>query len=135
MEALGQAGFQCEPKVGAMGFFIDIGIVDPNDESSFVVGIECDGATYHNSESARDRDRLRQEVLENMGWTMERVWSTDWFRDPERELSRLVERINDHIDGARRDEKSANGEAGKCRCCRGRPRKPSRMRSLWWTRR
>ena len=100
MEALKQAGFQCEPKVGAMGFFIDIGIVDPNDEGSFVVGIECDGATYHTSQSARDRDRLRQEVLENMGWTMERVWSTDWFRDPERELARLVERINDHIDDA-----------------------------------
>ena len=112
MEALEQEGFECEPKVGAMGFFIDIGIVDPNDENCFAVGIECDGATYHTSESARDRDRLRQEVLENMGWTMERVWSTDWFRDPERELSRLVERINVHIDDAqaRREERERRSQ-------------------------
>lgn len=100
MEALSAAGFECESKVGAMGFFIDIGIVDPNDKESFAVGVECDGATYHNAHSARDRDRLRQEVLENMGWTMERVWSTDWFRDPERELARLVERITNHIENA-----------------------------------
>ncbi len=108
IEGLRKAGFDCEPRVGAMGFFIDIGIVDPNDPDSFVVGIECDGATYHGAQSARDRDRLRQEVLENMGWTIERVWSTDWFRDPERELARLVERIDEHIDGAqaRREDRA-----------------------------
>ncbi len=109
MEGLKKAGFQCEAQVGAMGFFIDVGVVDPNDTTSFVIGIECDGATYHSARSARDRDRLRQEVLENMGWAIERVWSTDWFRDPERELARLTDRINEQIEFARlRREKVAS---------------------------
>ena len=113
IEGLRKAGFRCEPQVGAMGFFIDIGVVDPNDEDSFVVGIECDGATYHGAQSARDRDRLRQEVLENMGWTMERVWSTDWFRDPERELARLVERIEEHIEDAQARRENRERRSGK----------------------
>jgi very-short-patch-repair endonuclease len=54
---------------------------------------ECDGATYHSARSARDRDRLRQEVLEGLGWNIHRIWSTDWFKHPERELKRLVEAI------------------------------------------
>ena len=113
MEGLRDAGFHCEAQVGAMGFFIDIGIVDPNDEGSFIVGIECDGETYHGAQSARDRDRLRQEVLENMGWTIERVWSTDWFRDPERELARLVERIEEHIEDAQARRENRARRRGK----------------------
>lgn len=113
IEGLRKAGFHCEPRVGAMGFFIDIGIVDPNDPGSFAVGIECDGATYHGAQSARDRDRLRQEVLENMGWTIERVWSTDWFRDPERELARLVDRIDEHIDDAQGRRENRGRRGGK----------------------
>ena len=49
---------------------------------AFLCGVECDGATYHSAKSARDRDRLRQEVLERLGWDLYRIWSTDWFRDP-----------------------------------------------------
>lgn len=60
-----------------------------------MLGVECDGATYHSARSARDRDRLRQEVLERLGWRIHRVWSTDWFRSPERELRRLVEAIEE----------------------------------------
>src|SRR5258706_6926381 len=58
-----------------------------------IVGLECDGATYHSSKSARDRDRLRQSVLEELNWRIHRVWSTDWYRDPEREFNRLVQKI------------------------------------------
>jgi hypothetical protein len=49
----------------------------------YICGIECDGATYHSSKSARDRDRLREEVLNRLGWELYRIWSTDWFRDPQ----------------------------------------------------
>src|SRR5690606_3096245 len=59
-----------------------------------LLGIECDGASYHSARSARDRDRLRQEVLERMGWQIHRIWSTDWFRNPARELQRVVEAID-----------------------------------------
>ncbi|WP_170134849.1 DUF4011 domain-containing protein [Acuticoccus kandeliae] len=94
---LRRAGFKCKPQVGVTGFFVDIGIVDPDVPGEFALGIECDGATYHSSRSARDRDRLRQDILESMGWTIERVWSTDWFSDPERELNRIVGVVNERI--------------------------------------
>ncbi|RYD48702.1 MAG: hypothetical protein EOP60_15185, partial [Sphingomonadales bacterium] len=75
MEGLSAAGHVCVPQVGSSGFFIDIGVVDPVDPQRFLLGIECDGASYHSTLSARDRDRLRQEILESKGWTIERVWS------------------------------------------------------------
>jgi hypothetical protein len=67
-----------------------MGVVDPRAPGRYLLGIECDGATYHSAQSARDRDRLRQQVLEGLGWRIARVWSTDWFRNPERELRRLA---------------------------------------------
>jgi very-short-patch-repair endonuclease len=58
-----------------------------------LLGIECDGAAYHSAKSARDRDRLRQEILERMGWNIYRIWSTDWFSDPDREMEKLLHHI------------------------------------------
>lgn len=85
-------GYKVQPQIGMAGFFIDIGVVDPRDEGRFLCGIECDGATYHSSRSARDRDRLRQEILESRGWNIRRIWSTDWFyRRDEQEQQLLVE--------------------------------------------
>jgi very-short-patch-repair endonuclease len=89
-EALQQRGFECVAQLGVAGFFLDIAVRDPRDPEKFVLGIECDGATYHSSRSARDRDRLRQEVLEGLGWKIERVWSTDWFLDPDAQIRRLL---------------------------------------------
>jgi hypothetical protein len=63
----------------------------------FVLGIECDGATYHSSRTARERDRLRQDVLENMGWKIYRIWSTDWIKDPIAEGRRLIEAVENAI--------------------------------------
>src|SRR5206468_3511756 len=59
-----------------------LAVRDPSSPGRFLLGVECDGATYHSSKSARDRDILRQQVLEGLGWTICRIWSTDWFRDP-----------------------------------------------------
>lgn len=73
-------GFAVDTQVGCSGFRIDLGLKRPN-SSDYVLAIECDGATYHSSKNARDRDRLRQEILENMGWKFYRIWSTDWFRN------------------------------------------------------
>src|SRR4029077_20810444 len=61
-------------------------------------GIECDGASYHSGRSARDRDRLRQEILENQGWRIHRVWSTDWFKSRNTEIKRLLKRIDDLLN-------------------------------------
>lgn len=91
-DALENAGYTCEPQVGVAGFFIDLGVRTHN-STRFLLGVECDGASYHSSPFARDRDRLRQAILENLGWKIYRIWSTDWFRDPKRELSKLVLRL------------------------------------------
>ena len=75
------------------GFFVDLAIVDPEIPGRYLLGIECDGAAYHSARSARDRDRLRQQVLEDHGWNIHRVWSTDWFRNPVAEMTRVCEAI------------------------------------------
>jgi very-short-patch-repair endonuclease len=93
LSRLKSAGYIAHPQVGVAQYRIDVGIVHPDKPGSYVIGLECDGATYHSSKSARDRDRLRQSVLEGLNWHIHRVWSTDWYRDPEREFSRLVQKI------------------------------------------
>lgn len=78
------------PQVGVAGYRIDLGVLDDATPGRFLCGIECDGVAYHNSETARDRDRLRLQVLEARGWTMFRVWSTDWFKDRQGQIARLT---------------------------------------------
>ncbi|WP_240610690.1 DUF3320 domain-containing protein [Rubritalea profundi] len=68
---------------------MDLGIVHPDRPGDFLVGVECDGATYHSGATARDRDKVRAAVLEGLGWNLLRVWSTDWFTNPEGEIERL----------------------------------------------
>lgn len=92
-DKLTSLGYIVRKQLGSQGFYIDLAIVDPKNPGRYVIGIECDGATYHSARSARDRDRLRQEVLENNGWRIHRIWSTDWFRHPEQELKRTVQAI------------------------------------------
>jgi len=84
------SGYKVDIQVGSAGFRIDIGVLDPNQPGRYLLGVECDGATYHSARWARDRDRIRQSVLEGLGWTIERVWSTDWFRSPDKELKRIL---------------------------------------------
>jgi very-short-patch-repair endonuclease len=96
--ALRGRGYKVEPQVGVSGFKIDLGILHPEKAGRFILGIECDGAAYHSSRSARDRDRLRQQVLEGLGWQLYRIWSTDWFRSPTRETQRLVTAIDKAIE-------------------------------------
>jgi very-short-patch-repair endonuclease len=93
LERLKNAGYEAHPQVGVAQYRIDIGIVHPDRAGNYILGVECDGATYHSSKAARDRDRIRQDVLEGLKWQIHRVWSTDWYRDPEREFARLVQRI------------------------------------------
>jgi very-short-patch-repair endonuclease len=91
--ALLERDFECVKQLGVAGFFLDLAIRHPEKRGSYILGVECDGAAYHSSKCARDRDRLRQEVLENMGWQIHRIWSTDWFRDPHDELRVLVKKL------------------------------------------
>jgi very-short-patch-repair endonuclease/flagellar biosynthesis GTPase FlhF len=99
--ALTEAGYEVAKQIGSAGFFIDLAVVDPEVPGRFIIGIECDGAAYHSARSARDRDRLRQAVLEGLGWKIHRIWSTDWFRHPEHELQRTIEAIEQAMQQAK----------------------------------
>ncbi|MES9874191.1 MAG: DUF4011 domain-containing anti-phage protein Hhe [Candidatus Sedimenticola sp. 6PFRAG7] len=95
MNALRDEGFECIPQVGVAGFFIDVAVVDPGNPGRYLMGIECDGATYHSAKSARDRDRLRQTILERLGWNIRRIWSTDWFKNPHGELTPIIRELHE----------------------------------------
>ena len=92
-DALRKLGFQIEHQIGSAGYFIDLAVKDPERPGRYLLGIECDGATYHSAQSARDRDRLRQQVLEGLGWRIHRIWSTDWFKRQSHELRKAAEAI------------------------------------------
>lgn len=95
MKVLQDFGYSAVPQVGVAGFAIDIGVKHPERASDFILGVECDGATYHSAKSVRDRDRLRQEILQSKGWRIHRIWSTDWFKNRETEIKRLLKAIDD----------------------------------------
>jgi superfamily I DNA and/or RNA helicase len=88
--ALAQHGFEPEANVGCGGFRIDIALKHPADPNVYCLGIECDGANYRSSNTARDRDRIRQAILKGLGWRILRVWSTDWIRNPETQIQRIL---------------------------------------------
>ena len=86
-------GYDVVTQVGCSGFRIDMAVKDPINTGKFAIGIECDGATYHSSRTARERDRLRQTILEDMGWAIYRIWSTDWIKDQTTEEEKLINAI------------------------------------------
>lgn len=94
MDMLAKYGYECEPQLGVAGYFLDIAVKDPEMPGRFLMGIECDGASYHSAKSARDRDRLRQDILENLGWKIRRIWSTDWFDNPEAQIQPILNELD-----------------------------------------
>ena len=90
-------GYEVHEEVASGGKFIDMAVVDPNMRGRYALGVEFDGATYHSARWARDRDRLRDQVLEGLGWRLHRVWSTDYFSNPKREVDRVVAEIESAI--------------------------------------
>lgn len=90
-------GYDVEKQVGCAKYRIDLAIVNPENQDNYVLGIECDGSIYHSSRVARDRDRLRQQVLEGLGWKFHRIWSTDWYHTPVSAKKRLLNAVEDAI--------------------------------------
>jgi very-short-patch-repair endonuclease len=109
---LSRRGLRLQPQVGVGGYRIDFGVLDDAVLGRFICGIECDGVAYHSSETARDRDRLRHEVLETRGWEIHRIWSTDWFKDRGGQIDRLLRLVE--ISRVRcKDEAAADVEAAR----------------------
>lgn len=86
-------GHQVHLQVGCAGYRIDLAIVDPENPGRYLIGIECDGANYHRAKTARDRDRLREAVLRDLGWEIHRIWSTSWWHQPENEMKKVIAAI------------------------------------------
>ena len=92
-QALEERGWELHSQVGCSGYRIDLAVLHPERPGTYLAAVVCDGASYRGAATARDRDRLREQVLRRLGWSVEQVWSTDWWREPARELDRLDRRL------------------------------------------
>jgi very-short-patch-repair endonuclease len=99
--ALREKGWSVHPQVGVSAFRIDFGIVHPDRPGAYLAGVECDGAMYHSSAYARERDKIRQSVLEGLGWTLLRIWSTDWWTNRAAAIDKLNKALHVHLEADR----------------------------------
>ncbi len=111
-EALTAQGLTLQRQVGVSSYRIDLGVVDPQQAGHYLLGIECDGAMYHSAPTARERDRLRQQVLEQLGWKMHRIWSHDWIANPSAEIEKVMARLNEAPPPAPAQTLETRGDAG-----------------------
>ncbi|MCY4610714.1 MAG: DUF3320 domain-containing protein [Gammaproteobacteria bacterium] len=98
-------GWEVHPQIGVSAYRIDLGVVHPDQRGRYLAGIECDGAMYHSSATARERDKIRQSVLEGLGWTLFRIWSTDWWTHKEKALEKVDQALHKYLDADRQREK------------------------------
>jgi hypothetical protein len=110
-KALEERGWAVHPQVGVAGFRVDLGIVHPDAPGRYLAGVECDGASYHRSATARDRDLLRERVLRGLGWRIHRVWSTDWWVDTGTAIARLTAAVEADLKMDREEAKAAAAAA------------------------
>jgi very-short-patch-repair endonuclease len=94
-QELSRAGLHLVKQVGVARYRIDMAVVDPMRPGHYILGIECDGAMYHSAATARERDRLRQQVLEHLGWHLHRIWSRDWYENPQREVEKVLKAVQE----------------------------------------
>jgi very-short-patch-repair endonuclease len=107
---LERKGWQVVPQVGVSGFRIDIGVKNPDRAGAYLAGIECDGAIYHSAPIARDRDKVREQVLRGLGWEILRVWSTDWWFDQSGSMDRLHKALEELLTVSRNEANDHGAE-------------------------
>jgi very-short-patch-repair endonuclease len=99
-DRLAECGITVVPQYGVGGYRVDFAAAHPDDTDRMVLAIEADGTSYRQSGSVRDRDRLRGEHLQRLGWSFHRIWSTNWFRDPETEVAKLQQAYKQAVSAA-----------------------------------
>jgi len=92
---LEQKGYKVDTHVGFSGYTIDLAIIHPSDPNRYVLGIECDGAMFHSAKSVKERDVARQKFLEGKGWKISRIWSRNWWKNPEQELEKITNKVDE----------------------------------------
>jgi len=90
-------GYKVEKRVGCSGYRVDLAVLDPNNDDEYILAIECDGTEYNDGASARERDRIRQNMLEGLGWNYHRIWSTEWYHNRQNAKQNLLNAINEAI--------------------------------------
>ena len=90
-------GYRVTPQIPSCEFYIDLAVHHPGKSGVYVLGVECDGATYHRTRWAKIRDRIREDILKKNGWKIYRIWSTDWFNSRENEIEKLQNAIKESI--------------------------------------
>jgi very-short-patch-repair endonuclease len=109
-EKLIHLGWQVVPQIGVSSFRVDLGVVHPDKPGAYMAGIECDGATYHRSATARDRDKIREQILRHLGWEILRVWSPDWWYDCDGAVERIHEALNELLARSRTENPPEEAE-------------------------
>lgn len=120
-------GLEVEPQVGVAGYRIDLGVKHRDYPHGYLLGVECDGATYHSARSVRDRDRLREAVLRDLGWEIYRIWSTDWFSDSDGEMRKLMSHIEALLEARRAGSALGDGESALVGQIVEQPTEPPRV--------
>jgi very-short-patch-repair endonuclease len=103
-------GYKVTTQVGCSGFRVDMAVKHPDLPGVFAIGIECDGVTYHSARTARERDRIRQTILEDMGWTIHRIWSTDWIKNQKNEEEKLIEAVERALNKSQNEYPKDNSQ-------------------------
>lgn len=112
MQVITSWGYEVVPNVGTASLRLDVGVKHPKQPSRFLIGVECDGEAYYASRAARDRDRLRGQVLVGLGWALHRIWGTAWYRNRDEEEARLRRAIESAINTPHAIEPSAPPTSG-----------------------
>ncbi|MBT6995653.1 DUF3320 domain-containing protein, partial [Candidatus Woesearchaeota archaeon] len=109
-DSLINEGYDVSCQVGCSGYKVDLAIKHPKNKGEYILGVECDGAQYHSSRYARDRDKVRQDVLERLGWKIHRIWSDDWLNNREHELEKIKNKINSLLKSKKKFEKKQDNQ-------------------------
>lgn len=134
MDALSQRGLSIVPQYGVSNYRIDLAVKHPAHPGQFILAIECDGAAYHSAPTARNRDRLRQQHLEALGWKFHRIWSTEWFYNREAEIERAFARYEQCLNGALEPQSGALGLSLPDPADSGSPQERPKSKPALWQR-
>jgi very-short-patch-repair endonuclease len=118
-ERLSDKGWQIVTQIGVSGFRVDLGVVNPDKPGAYLAGIECDGATYHRSATARDRDKIREQILRHLGREIIRIWSPDWWYDCEGATEHVHQLLCDLLEDSRNSEQPCDEESALDECENG----------------
>lgn len=124
---LREQSLEVEPQVGVAGYRIDLGIKHRDYPHGYLLGVECDGATYHSARSVRDRDRLQEAVLRDLGWEIYRIWSTDWFSDSDGEMRKLISHVEALLEARCAGPAAGDSESALVGQIVEQPTEPSRV--------